>query len=72
MCLTTQLWVVFRCGYPCPKNYNPADHYIHTLAVQPAQEDECRSQIKVIVLIILSKDIFTGVYNPLNIGVLVN
>ena len=30
---------------PCPVNYNPADHYIHVLAVTPGNEIECRENI---------------------------
>lgn len=30
-----------RLGYPCPVNYNPADHYIRTLAINPGNEDTC-------------------------------
>ena len=30
---------------PCPYNYNPADHYIHVLAVTPGKESECRALI---------------------------
>ncbi|WKY06143.1 hypothetical protein Q1695_006387 [Nippostrongylus brasiliensis] len=34
-----------KCGYPCPRNYNPADLIIHTLAVVPHEEDVCRTRI---------------------------
>jgi len=34
-----------RAGYPCPKNYNPADHFIFTLAVVPGKEDKCRETV---------------------------
>ncbi len=30
---------------PCPMNYNPADHYIHVLAVTPGNEEACRESI---------------------------
>ena len=40
--------MVRRCGYPCPINYNPADHYVHVLAVTPGQETECRSTVNMI------------------------
>ena len=30
---------------PCPMNYNPADHYIHMLAVTPGKEEACRELI---------------------------
>merc|ERR1712142_335681 len=35
-------------GYPCPVNYNLADHLIHTLAIVPGEEDECRARVQVI------------------------
>nr|QTW43726.1 ABCG-like protein 3 [Eurytemora affinis] len=27
-----------RCGFPCPWNYNPADHFLDVLAVHPKRE----------------------------------
>jgi ABC-type multidrug transport system ATPase subunit len=33
-------------GYPCPENYNPADFYVHTLAIVPGKESECRKRVK--------------------------
>jgi len=35
-------------GFPCPVNYNPADHFVQILAIQPGQEDECRKQLNTI------------------------
>ena len=35
-------------GYPCPPNYNPADHILHTLAVVPGEEEQCRDKITTI------------------------
>ncbi|CAI5448357.1 unnamed protein product [Caenorhabditis angaria] len=35
-------------GFACPHNFNPADLIIHTLAVIPNEEDECRQRIQVI------------------------
>ena len=32
-------------GYPCPQNYNPADHILHTLAIVPGEEEHCREKI---------------------------
>ena len=32
-------------GYPCPPNYNPADHILYTLAIVPGEEDRCRRKI---------------------------
>lgn len=37
-----------ECGFACPQNYNPADMIIHTLAVIPNEEEECRNRIKLI------------------------
>ncbi|XP_055346252.1 protein white-like [Paramacrobiotus metropolitanus] len=31
-------------GYPCPPNFNPADHYIHKLAIIPGREAECKER----------------------------
>ncbi|XP_065681932.1 protein white isoform X2 [Hydra vulgaris] len=31
-------------NFPCPSTYNPADHFIHTLAVVPGQEVQCRAK----------------------------
>ena len=33
---------------PCPSNYNPADHYVHVLAVRTGQETQCREEINTI------------------------
>jgi hypothetical protein len=27
-------------------NYNPADHYVHVLAVSPGREVECRAKVE--------------------------
>ena len=35
-------------GHPCPYNFNPADHYIHVLAVTPGQETESKQTIDAI------------------------
>ncbi|XP_069178586.1 protein white isoform X2 [Procambarus clarkii] len=37
-----------RIGLPCPPNYNPADFFISTLAVQPGKEEACRRAITMI------------------------
>lgn len=37
-----------NAGYPCPNNYNPADHYVHVLAVTPGKEEECREKVAII------------------------
>ncbi|XP_032239520.1 protein white isoform X2 [Nematostella vectensis] len=33
-------------GYSCPPNFNPADYFVHTLAVVPGKEDESHHRIK--------------------------
>lgn len=38
-------------GYPCPENFNPADHFIHTLAIVPGNQKECKQRVKVSVLL---------------------
>ncbi|OQV17116.1 Protein white [Hypsibius exemplaris] len=37
-----------RLGYPCPPNFNPADHYIHRLAIVPGKEVECRQRAQLV------------------------
>jgi hypothetical protein len=34
-----------RCGFPCPGNYNPADHYLQVLALVPGQEEAGHVQL---------------------------
>ena len=33
------------CGFPCPMNYNPADHWVQALAVVPGNEEKSRKNI---------------------------
>ena len=33
------------CGFPCPVNYNPADHWVQALAVVPGVEEKSRKNI---------------------------
>lgn len=42
------LFCLFRLGYECPENYNPADFFIRTLAITPGLEDESKQTIKYI------------------------
>ena len=35
-------------NYPCPTNFNPADHFVQVLAVVPGKEEECRNRIDTI------------------------
>lgn len=35
-----------RMGYRCPTNYNPADFFIRTLALQPGFEETSKQTIK--------------------------
>lgn len=34
------------CGYNLPPNYNPADYFVHILAVEPGNEAHCREKIQ--------------------------
>ena len=36
----------FRAGEICPQQYNPADFYIHKLAIVPGKEIECRERVE--------------------------
>uniref|UniRef100_A0A0N4ZNY3 ABC transporter domain-containing protein n=1 Tax=Parastrongyloides trichosuri TaxID=131310 RepID=A0A0N4ZNY3_PARTI len=33
-------------GYPLPKNFNPADHFINTLAIKKKKELKCQKEVK--------------------------
>lgn len=33
-------------GYPCPMNFNPADYFVHTLAIVPGDEERCKERVK--------------------------
>ena len=35
-------------GFPCPDKFNPADHYVHVLAVTKDEEEVCRQRIDAI------------------------
>lgn len=35
-----------RIGYPCPENYNPADFFIHKLAIRAGDEENCLQRSK--------------------------
>ncbi|CAG0879458.1 unnamed protein product [Darwinula stevensoni] len=37
-----------RIGYECPPKYNPADFYIHTLAIVPGAEEERKERVSFI------------------------
>ena len=37
-----------RIGYLCPDHYNPADHFIDTLAIVPNEEESCAQKQKAI------------------------
>lgn len=32
-------------GLPVYENFNPADFFVHTLAVTPGHEEECRTRV---------------------------
>ncbi|XP_074623196.1 protein white-like isoform X4 [Acropora palmata] len=33
-------------GYPCPVNFNPADHFVHTLANVPGDKQNCHERVQ--------------------------
>jgi len=37
---------VCRAGFHCPPNFNPADFFIQTLAIQPGSEEQCTVTMK--------------------------
>ena len=36
------------CGFPTPPNYNPADHFVRILAIEPGKEAESQIRIEVV------------------------
>ena len=38
-------WNCFSLSYPCPGDFNPADHYIYKLSMTPGYEDEYDSRV---------------------------
>jgi len=38
-----------RCDFPCPADYNPSDHYVECLAIQPGLEEESRAKVCTVV-----------------------
>ncbi len=36
----------FSIGYPCPTDFNPADHYIYKLSREPRKEDEYEERVR--------------------------
>ena len=48
VCVINRISITFfSVGKPCPMNYNPADHYVHTLAIIPGNEEECKAKAMV-------------------------
>ena len=49
MCYSLYISSVFfnSLGYPCPINFNPADHFVHTLAIVPGDEQTCQQRVQV-------------------------
>ena len=41
------LYFFHSLGYPCPINFNPADHFVHTLAIVPGNEQNCQQRVQV-------------------------
>ena len=39
-------FLLTRAQLPCPLNFNPADHYVHVMAVSPGKEAESRQRVK--------------------------
>ena len=47
MFFMTPLLYTHSLGFPCPVNFNPADHFVHTLAIAPGDEQNCHKRIQV-------------------------
>ncbi|XP_078612477.1 protein white-like [Branchiostoma floridae x Branchiostoma japonicum] len=53
-------------GYSCPTNYNPADFYIYTLAIEPGNEEDCKAKVKDICDRYEQSDHCTAINNQIN------
>ena len=53
---TLKIIIIFRIKFPCPYNFNPADHYIHILAITPGDEENSRENVEKICNIYDSSD----------------
>ena len=51
ICLVTRDLYPRSVNYPCPDNFNPADHYIFTLAIVPGEEEACRNRVSVSIIV---------------------
>lgn len=47
LCFSWHLLHTHSLGYPCPVNFNPADHFVHTLANVPGDEQNCHKRVQV-------------------------
>ena len=47
LCFSWHLLYTHSLGYPCPVNFNPADHFVHTLANVPGDEQNCHERVQV-------------------------
>jgi hypothetical protein len=41
------MYINISLGYPLPENFNPADHFISTLAIDPGKVRKAKSRINV-------------------------
>ncbi len=44
--LYVTLFTFGSVGYPCPADFNPADHYIYKLSMVPKEEGEYKERVK--------------------------
>ena len=47
MVVVISLFVPRRLRSNCPSHFNPADFYVHTVAIVPGREVECRKFVQV-------------------------
>ncbi|XP_062574757.1 protein white-like [Saccostrea cucullata] len=53
-------------GHPCPVNYNPADHYILTLAIIPGKETDCKARVQKICDTFEASESFKSMKDEIN------
>ena len=53
-------------GYPCKDNFNPADHFVFTLAIRPGSEETCRERCQHIIKHYKHSQFYSGMRDKLD------
>ncbi|KAL5269519.1 hypothetical protein ACHWQZ_G003118 [Mnemiopsis leidyi] len=63
---TSGLDLFKAAGYPCKSNFNPADHFVFTLAVRPGSEESCKDRCQQIIEHYKSSASYTAMVEKIN------